>query len=84
MAFDINTFARVTSSANTKAPVHWSYLSASDNAATIKGSAYFNTKANDLKIGDAIYIYASDPKAQILKVTAVSPNVTTAQIAGDA
>jgi hypothetical protein len=82
MAFDLKLWGVVSTTANTKAPAVFSYLNATDNAATIKTSAYFNSKAGDIKIGDLIYMYSSDAISQILKVTAVSPNVTVAVLSG--
>jgi len=78
MAYDINTMSRVSSSANSKAPILYSYGSATDDAATIKGVGYFNPKKIDLKIGDGILVHSSDGKLELLKVTALEPSVTVA------
>lgn len=84
MAFDLNGWGKVSASSNTKAPTMFSYKSTVDAVAAIKASAYFNLQKSSLNIGDAIYIYGQDAKAQLVKVAAVTPNVTVTQIAGEA
>jgi len=84
MAFSIDNLARISSTANGTTPVFWSYISAVDNLATVKASAYFNNAMTDLtngagrfKIGDVIYAKASDGYAFMI-ITAVTTNVTVA------
>lgn len=56
------------------------YKSSTDNLATIKASAYFNTASSStpLRIGDIVNITASDGSTT-LRIAAISPNVTTVE-----
>lgn len=85
MAFALQNFAQSTTSLNGPvttladssvigAPRFFTYFTA-DALATVATSAYFNSIATTLAIGDLIYAKCSDaPKLYV--VTAVSPNVT--------
>ena len=69
------------------APAFHRYGSTTDTLATILASAYFNDLQNtdsgglsqtQILVGDLIAVKASDD-VQIIKVTAISPNITTTQ-----
>ena len=53
MAFSANTFARMTTSANSAIPCMWGYSTA-DATATLDSSGYFNAVAGDVQVGDII------------------------------
>lgn len=81
MAFNLDNLARISSSANTNAPVLFSYVTSADALATVKGAGYFNDLVPDLtngvgkvKIGDVILVAASDDQDQV-RVTDVTTNV---------
>lgn len=82
MAFDLTYFNTVSAGQNKNAPTLWSYLSSSDAIATIAGSGYFDSIDDRLKVGDVIQAKGSDAM-ELLEVTAVSPNVTTATYTAD-
>lgn len=88
MAFALSGFNRVSSGANTEAPVAFAYISSADTLATIKGSAYFNSLVPDLtngigtlKVADIIFAQGSD-NAGLIRVTAVTTNVTVEDLIG--
>lgn len=88
MAFSLSGFNRVSSGANTSAPVIYSYISSADTLATIKASAYFNSLVPDLtngigvlKVADNILVQGSD-NAGLVRVTAVTTNVTVEDLIG--
>ncbi len=83
MSFNKDYFVRVTSSANERAAVIWSYKSDDDTMATITTSGYFNDLMIDLtngigKVGlaDVVFVRASD-KSDLLQFNAVEVAVTT-------
>lgn len=83
MAFDKEGFSKISESSSLSfSPIMYSYKLLTDTLATIKGSAYFNSKAINLTINDPLYIVGSDG-ADIVKVTAVSPDVTVSSILAD-
>ena len=53
MAFSANTFARMTTSANSAIPCMWGYSTA-DATADVDTSGYFNSVAGDVQVGDII------------------------------
>ena len=77
MAFELQGWSRISSSANTRSVTDWGYKTqaAADTMATIEASGYFDNQANILNVNDTITVVASDSEKK-LKVTAVSPNVT--------
>lgn len=80
MAFVLQNFDLLSGSRNNNVPIEYGYGSTTDALATILASAYFNDAKKafpNLKIGDLILVIATDEKPEFLKVTAVSPNVTT-------
>lgn len=81
MAFNTQTFSRQNSAATTGAPAFYTYISASDSLATIRGSGYFNdiNLSNGVQIGDLMWLVGSDA-AGLSKITAVSPNVTLSTV----
>lgn len=78
MSFNIANFARITAAGQSVAPALNAY-GTSDSFATATASAYFNTIAANLNVGDWIFINASDSDLAV-KVTAVTPNVTVSII----
>lgn len=80
MSFNLNYWARGTSSANDNASIEFRYLSTTDDSATIATANYFDDMASSLKIGDEIYVTATDG-AGYYTVTAVSPHVTVSALA---
>lgn len=85
MAFNIDYWSHVSTTANTRAPLMFTYTSSSDTLATITTSAYFNSLVPDLtngvgaiKVDDLIYIVGSDDD-MIARVTAVTTNVTVTE-----
>jgi hypothetical protein len=82
MAFILGDFARVSSSGNFDAPAQYSYKSTSDSLATVTGSGYFNKQRTFIRVDDVIYVAASDDQ-EFIRVTAVSPNVTTEAMSGE-
>jgi hypothetical protein len=53
---------------------------ANDDLATIKASGYFNEFANQLNLGDKIYLLDNAAAKDLVAVTALTPNVTVASI----
>jgi hypothetical protein len=79
MAFDLDNFDKASQEGLTNVPRLWSYKSTTDAIAAIDASAYFNSQIDKLKVGDFIFVNASDAN-QIIVVTSVTTNVTTAVI----
>jgi len=80
MAFVLQNLNRTSSGTNSKAPAFYSYSSSTDNAATIEADGYFSSFASSLRVGDSLYINASDGPG-FLVVTDVSPVVKTSAVA---
>jgi len=76
MAFVLTGYDKLSAAGNENVRHIHAYTSADDSLATIKASAYFNSIDHYLNIGDDILIDGSDGFDR-LRVTAVSPNVTT-------
>lgn len=75
MAFDANYFREFLSSpSQSLATRGFSYLSVSDDLATIISSGYFNALGSILNVDDVIVCHGTDVSG-IFNVTAVSPNV---------
>lgn len=77
--FNFIRFGNWGSTMNKRAPQAYLYTSLTDNFAAILADGYFNERVGSLAIGDLIYVNATD-KVGFLKVTAISPDVTTAII----
>lgn len=77
MAFTLGNFDKLSQNGLTQIVTLWGYSTALDALAAVSASAYFNDVADRLKIGDVIFVKASDGNATY-RVTAVSPNVTVA------
>lgn len=80
MAFVRQDFDQISGSRNNSIPNIFGYVSTTDAIATILASAYFNEAKKSfptMKIGDLIVVNSTDESSEFLKVTAVSPNVTT-------
>ena len=96
MAFNIQCWARLSSSANLKvvtlqngtilgAPGEYSYISITDTAATISAADYFVTQAPLLNVGDVIRVIGSDTSVDLSVATIVAgppASVTTVQSVG--
>jgi hypothetical protein len=82
MAFNLENWSKVSSSANGKAPVVYGYNADTDNKAAVEVSGYFDSISGRLKLNDTIYIDASDDQ-EWYRVTAVSPNVTIEATTGE-
>jgi len=83
MTFNNKNFAPISGGESEGVPKIWGYISATDAIATVAASAYFNDYATQLRIGDVIYIVATD-EIWFYSVTAVTPNVTVAAITAPA
>lgn len=82
MAYSQSGWNRISSGANNVSPTWFSYKSTADALATIVASGYFNDLIQDLtnglgavKIGDVIYVEASDTNA-FVSISAVTTAVT--------
>lgn len=79
MAFMLQNMAlgrkTTNATANTTSPIMHFYNSTTDNQAAVSVVGYFNSVADNLIIGDCIYLRPSDGPV-FSAVTAVSPNVT--------
>ena len=72
MAFSADGFATIAASKAGNAPSIYSYKTA-DTQATVNTSAYFNSIASLLKVGDIIFVYDSTTPSLVLTyVNAVS------------
>lgn len=80
MSFNLQFFAKVTTSSNTEANTMYAYSDSASTISQIKASAFFNDIDGRLVVGDLIVAKGSAGNPQILAVTAVSPNVTTVQL----
>lgn len=82
MAFDQDNWVMTSAAAyDDAAPQEFSYKS-TDTLATQQASAYFNSVLPLPSIGDNIYLYDSTtPDSTLVRVTAISPNVTTTNAA---
>jgi hypothetical protein len=75
MAFDKTNWANGGN--GTSAPAIHTYKS-TDTAATMNTSGYFNTVANDVRVGDLIYVYADTggtPQGYFLAINSNSSGV---------
>ena len=80
MAYSHPTLHRI-GPANSDAPVIWTYASA-DTIATINTAGYFNDAADDLNVGDLIYIQSSTGGTRVATLAQVLSNDgTTVDIA---
>ena len=79
MAFDLDNFDKASQEGIVSVPRLWAYVSTTDALAAIAASGYFNSQDGKMKIGDYIFINATDG-GRISRVTAISPNVTTATV----
>ena len=82
MAFSVQSWSRVSSAANVSlvtlqdgsyigAPDYFTYITASDNLATIVASGYFNTVAGELDVWDRIYVVGTDGTADLIGLARV-------------
>ncbi len=91
MAFNINSYSRVSSSANNSivtgqdgtaigAPCVYTYISLQDTIATISAADYFNPLASVLNVGDLFYIVGTDANNffTVVTVQIQPPHVTVA------
>ncbi|MHA1447892.1 MAG: hypothetical protein ACTSP4_00530 [Candidatus Hodarchaeales archaeon] len=85
MTFDLNGWARITSSGNENCFINYGYKNSSDTLATIKTSAYFNDLMEELvngygkvKVGDVVELEGSDGKDKVY-FDAVTTAVTVAE-----
>jgi len=99
MAFNIQSFVRISSSGNASnilladgtyigGPDYFTYITAQDLMATITGAGYFNTMAHDLDVYDRIYCVDSTGAQLDLYVASITSNPTlvttgTAAVSGD-
>jgi hypothetical protein len=80
MAYDRFFMSLLSNPVRTNCPNIWTYISATDTAAQVRASAYFNEEMppeGRLQLNDIIYSVSTDGN-EWLYVTAVTPNVTTA------
>ena len=83
MAFTANSFARMTTSANSAIPCMWGYSTA-DATATLDSSGYFNAVAGDVQVGDIILANTSTGGTLAAGLYLVSANSGTVVDVNDA
>lgn len=64
-----------------KAPQMFSYQSATDNLATVKGSGYFDEVADMLEAGDVILFVDVGAAADLITIAAITSGVVTTETA---
>ncbi len=83
MAFESTLMAKTTTNA-TEGLVNIGFAygpSAADDKSVIKAVGYFNTFADQMTVGDYIYIEGDDLGNEIVVVTAITPDVTVTVLA---
>lgn len=70
MAFALANFLPNSAMANSDAPRHYTYKTA-DTKATVVTSGYFNSRANELNVGDLIWVVGVTGGTEVLFVVFV-------------
>ncbi len=77
MAFDLNSFDKLSQAGLTQMLTLWGYVSSTDAIATIAAANYFDDLSDRVSIGDYIYMRGSDG-SNLAAITATTPHVTVA------